>query len=350
MAQTCVDWPALDQEHEIHDASLSSAKANDNVEATMAQMVSSAALAAAFDAAYCLLIQNADVLPLEMFIDKTLPPKALTEGTLQARVLNACLGKHPHLNQRGNMGFVEVRGNGESYFDLGFDHMICVTPKSTVFVPQLGRLLSPEELCRFQGLLQEDFKALRNMSATFTRDLAGNSFATATILAASVLGISLGYLGKPSDIEAPLGIELPEAEVSELVPRAQAAQRSRRTILDTLREDAFDVTAIDHNELSTEEIDMLPDTALYIKPKYGKRILLGEKVWELRCSSLRGLLNKRVAITFDGKLYGECKFTNNVILPDREAITEHQAQLCIDQGDLDEFLEDDDRFWFKARK
>jgi len=73
------------------------------------------------------------------------------------------------------MGFVEVRGSGKSFFDFKLDGMICVTLTAMVFVPQLGRLLSAEKLCTFQGLLLDDFFYLQIASATFNKDLAGNS-------------------------------------------------------------------------------------------------------------------------------------------------------------------------------
>ena len=71
------------------------------------------------------------------------------------------------------MGFEEVRGSGKGFFDTGVNNMICVTPTSMVFVPQLGRLLSAEELCTFQGLLMTDFLPLQNCFAHRPRDLLG---------------------------------------------------------------------------------------------------------------------------------------------------------------------------------
>jgi len=262
MAQECVDWTALEAEVKIPDALLSSAEANENAEATTPQMLCSAMLAAAFEESYRALIENADVLPLEEFINKTLPAEALAEGTCPKRVLDACLEKNPQLKEKGLMGFVEVRGSGKGFFDTGLNNMICVTPTSMVFVPQLGRLLSAEELCTFQGLLMTDFLPLQNCSATLKKDLAGNSFATATMLAASALAISLGHLGKPREDEILLNVEQPEAQPQDVqVPRPMAAaplQPHQVTIVDIPCESVFQKQAIDLNELSEEEIAMFP--------------------------------------------------------------------------------------------
>ena len=189
-AQESVDWMALPQQEGIHDALVSVAKANDNLDATMNRMLCSATLAAAFEHDYGALIENADVLPQEEFIDTALPPKALPQGTCPKRVLDACLQKHPQLKEKGHMGFVEVRGSGKRNVDQNVDAMVCMTPTANVFVPQLGRLLSAEELCKFQGLLRDDFPLLAFASVTFQKELAGNSFATSAVLAASILGLA----------------------------------------------------------------------------------------------------------------------------------------------------------------
>ena len=165
--------------------------------------------------------------------------------------LTACV-----LTTATSMGFVEVRGSGKSFFDFKLDGMICVTLTAMVFVPEPGRLLSAEKLCTFQGLLLDDFFYLQIASATFKKDLAGNSFATATMLAASALAISLGYLGKPREDEILLNVEQPEAQPQDVqVPRPMAAaplQPHQVTIVDIPCESVFQKQAIDLNELSEE--------------------------------------------------------------------------------------------------
>ena len=70
---------------------------------------------------------------------------------------------------------------------------------------------------------------------------------------------------------------------------------------------------------------------------------MGNKTWELRGTGLRTHMNQRVAISWDLKLFGECRFTSTTTLPDRAAIEKHQKELFIDKEDLDSFVGKYDR-------